>query len=95
MEKTLKELFVEYINECKYTSGLRPATIIGYEAVFNHFSVMMPEVTVPALLTVEMLNEFFKRIKTRSRIVGRNTVRVGIIDSTVKTYASKLNVFFE
>ena len=94
MEKNLSQLFDEYINECKYTRSLRPETIKGYRAVFDHFSKMMPEVNMPQLLTVEILNEFFKRIKTRIRIVGINTEKVGLEDSTIKTYGNKLNAFF-
>ena len=41
------------------------------------------------------MNAFFKRIRTRTRIVGRNTPKVGLAHSTIKTYANKLNAFFE
>lgn len=92
--KTLEQLFSEYIDECQYTKALRPQTITGYEAVFKHFSAIMPEVSVPSSLTREKLNEFFKRIRTRKRIVGRDTVKVGLQDSTIKTYSNKLNAFF-
>jgi integrase/recombinase XerD len=95
VERTLKQLFEEFISECEFTKGLRAATLVGYTASFEHFSTMMPEVTSPQALTVGMLNEFFKRIRTRVRTVGRDTRVVGLNDSTVKTYASKLNVFFE
>lgn len=92
--RDLQELFGEYINEREYSAGLRPATIKGYKAVFYHFSTMMPEITTVNLLTREVLVEFFKRIKTRTRIVGRDTPKVGLEDSTVKTYGNKLNAFF-
>ena len=92
--KTLQQLFTEYISECTYSKKLRPATIRGYKITFDHFSTMMPEVTVPESLTREMLNEFFKRISTRERIVGKDTVKVGLEDSTIKTYGTKLGTFF-
>lgn len=92
--RNLQELFNEYINECEYSKGLRPATIRGYKIVFDHFSTMMPEVTITESLTREMLNEFFKRISTRERIVGRDTKKIGLEDSTVKTYGTKLSTFF-
>ena len=95
VEKTLKQLFTDYLSECEYSTMLRPATIIGYKAVFKHFSNMMPEITNTSDLTIEMMNEFFKRIRTRDRIVGRNTQVTGLRDSTVKTYASRLDTFFE
>lgn len=91
---SLQELFNEYISECRFSRGLRPETIKGYDAVFKHFSTMMPEVVSVELLTIEKLNEFFKRIKTRERIVGRDTKKVGLTDSTIKTYGNKLNAFF-
>ena len=94
MEKTLQQLFTEYIAECTYSKKLRPETIKGYKITFDHFSTMMPEVTIPESLTREMLNEFFKRISTRERIVGRDTVKVGLADSTIKTYGTKLSTFF-
>lgn len=90
----LQKLFDDYINECQYSRCLRPQTIIGYTAVFSHFSAIMPEVADSRDLTDTMLNEFFKRIKTRKRVIGKNTLKVGLEDSTVKTYSLKLNAFF-
>jgi site-specific recombinase XerD len=94
MKKDLQELFTEYISECVHSKRLRPETIKGYKITFDHFSTMMPEVTIPELLTREMLNEFFKRISTRERIVGKNTKKIGLEDSTIKTYGTKLGTFF-
>lgn len=94
-QRTLQQLFGEYIDECQYSKGLRPETIKGYAAVFGHFSTMMPEVTSTQLLTTEMVNEFFKRIRLRRRIIGRDTPKVGLENSTIYTYSSKLNAFFE
>ena len=94
MEKNLAQLFGEYISECEHSRGLRPETIKSYKIVFDHFTKMMPEVTTTESLTREMLNEFFKRISTRERIVGRDTVKTGLEDSTIKTYGTKLNTFF-
>lgn len=94
MGKTLQQLFAEYISECQHSKKLRPETIKGYKIAFDHFSTIMPEVTIPESLTREMLNEFFKRISTRERIVGRDTVKVGLEDSTIKTYGTKLSTFF-
>ena len=91
----LQQLFEEYISGCRYTARLRTETIRGYKAVFNLFLKVMPEVTELADLTPEMLNEFFKRIQTRIRIVGRDTPKVGVKNSTIKTQWTKLNVFFD
>ncbi len=90
----LQKLFNEYVNECRFSMCLRPETIRGYIAVFSLFSKVMPEVTSTKELSPEMLNLFFKRIYTRSRIVGRNTIKTGVKNSTIKTQYSKLIVFF-
>ncbi len=86
--------FGEYINERKYCSHLCAETIRGYIAVFNLFLKVMPEVSGIEFLTPEMLVEFFRRIETRERIVGRNTIKTGVKTSTIKTQWSKLNTFF-
>lgn len=95
MEENLQELFNKYINECRFTACLRPETIRGYKAVFNLFVKIMPEVSSVDLLTKPMLNEFFQRIETRQRIVGKNTIKTGVKKSTIKTQWTKLNVFFK
>ena len=92
--KNLQELFNEYISECKYSAGLSTETIRGYKNVFDLFLRIMPEVFTLELLTTEMLNEFFKRIDTRQRIVGKGIIKTGVKKSTIKTQYSKLNVFF-
>ena len=93
MKKDIKQLYEEYINECQFSKRLRPETIRGYQAVFKTFSKIMPEVVSTKELTKGMMNEFFKRIETRKRIVGRNTIKTGVKNSTIYTYWSKLNCF--
>lgn len=91
---SLQELFEQYINECRYSACLRTETIRGYQNVFNLFLKIMPEVTTTESLNPGMLNEFFKRIQTRLRVVGRDTIKKGVKKSTIKTQWAKLNVFF-
>src|SRR6185312_123409 len=86
--------FEEYINERKFCSHLCPDTLRGYISVFNLFLKLMPEVTELNLLSPEMLVEFFRRIETRPRIIGRDTIKTGVKSSTIKTQWSKLNAFF-
>ncbi len=93
-ESQLQGFFREYISECQFSACLRPETVRGYCAVFSLFTKIMPEVSSTEFLTPEMLNDFFKRIQTRKRLVGRNTVKTGVKNSTIKTQYSKLNVFF-
>jgi len=90
----LTGIFQEYINECRFSECLRVETIRGYENVFRLFKKIMPEVTTVESLNAGMLNEFFKRICTRPRIVGKGEIRTGVKNSTIKTHYNKLNAFF-
>ena len=92
--ESLPKLFDKYVDELCYSACLRPETIRGYRNVFELFLRLMPEVTTLKDLTPEMLNEFFKRIQTRQRKVGKETIKTGVKKSTIKTQWSKLNVFF-
>lgn len=91
----LQQLFEEYVSGCRYSARLSRETIRGYQSVFNLFLKVMPEITELEDLTPEMLNEFFKRIQTRIRIVGKDTPKTGVRNSTIKTQWTKLNVFFK
>lgn len=93
-EYTLIDLFDNYINECKYSTRLSSETTRGYKNVFELFLKVMPEVDSLELLNTQILNEFFKRIQTRVRPVGK-MYKKGVKASTIKTQRSKLNVFFE
>lgn len=95
MKKELQELYSDFINECKYSACLRPETIRGYKAVFDLFIKVMPEVNSVDLLTTPILNEFFKRIQIRQRIIGKDILKTGVKNSTIKTHWTKLNVFFK
>jgi integrase/recombinase XerD len=56
---------------------------------------MMPEVSYPEQLSPGMITTFFKRLQTRERIIGKKEKRVGIKDSTLKTYGNRLKMFFK
>jgi len=94
-ETDLKQLFDAYLKECEFSSGLRPATIRGYKAVFNLFLSLIPEAHNTQFLTPALILEFFKRLQTRQRLVGKSSCKVGVRNSTIKTYWTKLNSFFE
>lgn len=70
----------------------RPQTIRSYRETFLLFSNLMPEVTKTHHLSTIKVNEFFKRLQTRQRSVGKHT-KSGLKDSTIATYWSKLNTF--
>ena len=94
MGNNIEVLFNNYINECRFSACLSSETIRGYQAVFNLFRKVMPEVISLDLLSKEMLNEYFKRIENRERRLGKEIV-CGVKKSTIKTHWSKLNVFFK
>ncbi|MCI2229934.1 site-specific integrase [Polaribacter sp. MSW13] len=90
----LKELFQNYLSECEYSKQLRKATIKSYHDVFSTFQKIMPEIILVDDLYPLVMNLFFQRLKTRKKIVGKNTVRIGVKDSTIRTYYNKLIAFF-
>ncbi|OGJ54777.1 hypothetical protein A2880_03320 [Candidatus Peribacteria bacterium RIFCSPHIGHO2_01_FULL_49_38] len=92
-ERDIRTLFSEYISECKYTLRRRPETLRGYEAVFSTFVKLCPGVSLDTL-TAKTITQFFERLQTRERIVGRDIVAKGVKDSTIGTYSSKLHSFF-
>ena len=94
MNNGLLKLFDKFENEICYSGRLSHETIRGYKAVFVLFIKVMPEINSTELLTSESLNEYFKRIQTRSRLVGKE-IKTGVKSSTIKTHWSKLNVFFK
>lgn len=94
-EYELKYLFEEYLKECQFTSGLRPATIKGYSSIFLLFTQLMPDVVSVHFLTPSVMTEFFRQLQQRTRFVGIDIPKSGVKPSTIKTYWSKLNAFFE
>src|SRR3989344_6588441 len=94
MSSDLRTLFDQFIQECKYTHRLRPETLRGYEAVFSTFLKLCPEASLQTL-NPAIIAQFYKTLQTRERIVGRNTPKKGVKDSTIDTYSSKLHSFFK
>jgi integrase/recombinase XerD len=95
MQNDLQKLFEEYARECEFSARLSKETVRGYKNVFSLFLKIMPEVSSVELLSGEMLNEFFRRIETRPRMISKNVSKTGVKSSTIKTQYSKLNVFFK
>jgi len=95
MHWNLRELFDKYIDECRFAKRLRTETVRGYSEVFRTFSVVMPEIVTAAEVNMEILTVFFKRIESRERKVGSDQTKRGVKASTIKTYGSKLNTFFD
>jgi site-specific recombinase XerD len=55
----------------------------------------MPEIDTVKDVTAELVIVFFKRIQTRERIVGKGILKVGLKNSTLRTYARRLKSFFK
>jgi len=94
-EKNLRVLFNNFKNESVYSSRLSKETIRGYVNSFILFEKIMPEIDTTDLLSQSALTEFFKRLETRGRKVGKGEIKTGVKKSTIRTYWAKLNVFFK
>lgn len=90
----LEELHREFINEQRFAARLSDVTLRGYEQSFALLQEVMPGISVGDLTPKTMI-EFFRRLETRHRIVGRGIKKVGVKKSTIATYRSKLNRFFQ
>ena len=94
MKKDLPQLHRDFMKECEFSAKLSPETLRGYQASFELLLRLMPHTELSAL-SPDMMTEFFKRLEKRERKVGKNGTKTGIKKSTVATYRSKLNKFFE
>lgn len=91
---SLKELFENYISECRYSKQLRPETMKSYTDVFHTFQKIMPEVLYVKDIRPYIMAEFLKRVSTRERTIGKDAKRIGVKPSTIRTYYNKLIAFF-
>lgn len=89
----LARLHEEFIAEQRFSTRLVAPTLRGYRQSFAVLLHLMPTLTATQL-TPAAMTEFFRRLETRSRLLGRGQERVGVKTSTVATYRSKLNRFF-
>lgn len=92
-DNELQLLFKIYLSECQYTKRLSLHTIKGYQEVFNTFQKIVPEIRNAQDLNPNVLSEFFHRLGTRKRKVGKLS-KIGIKPSTTSTYFNKLMAFF-
>ena len=90
----LEELHREFINEQRFAARLSEVTLRGYEQSLALLQEVMPGLSASDL-TPKTMTEFFRRLETRHRIVGRGIKKVGVKKSTIATYRSKLNRFFQ
>jgi len=92
--KNIDQLFQEFMWECEFARKLRPETIKGYNNVYTTFRKLNPDLRIKDINTFT-ITAFFKQLEERKRVVGKGTIRVGVKKSTLATYWSKLNGFFE
>jgi site-specific recombinase XerD len=92
---SLQQLFDEYVNECEFVKRLRPETIRSSKESFRHFKAIVPEVSSLADISPEIITVFFKRLQTRERLIGKGVKKIGVKDSTILTYGSRLKTFFK
>jgi len=90
----IETLFDKFIYECTYVLQRRPETIRTYRGVFEPF-IKLSGITSLAEINTDHLAHFFETLQTRERVVGRGTIKKGVKNSTIHTYASKLHTFFE
>lgn len=93
-KKKLQELFDQYIQVCEYSLRRRPATIKSYRDTFRLLTHLIPNLDYTHQLSSTKMNEFFKILQTRKRIVGKNKEKVGVKNNTIASYWGKLNPFF-
>jgi site-specific recombinase XerC len=90
----LARLHEQFLGEQRFSARLSTSTLRGYRQTFALLVALMPTLDTQQL-TPAAMTEFFRRLETRSRVIGRGQAEVvGVKTSTVATYRSKLNRFF-
>lgn len=92
-QKSLNELFEDFITEAEYVRRKKPRTIYGYRYSFNTFTKLVTGVSLQ-LLTPQTMTTFFQILHERKRVVGRGEMKSGVKDSTQASYWNKLSAFF-
>lgn len=93
MNKTIEQLFDKYLSECRYSSKLSDETLRGCRACFDTLLKLMPGICLGDI-SGEVMTTFFQKLDERERIVGRGIIKTGVKRSTIATYRSKFNRFF-
>ena len=94
MKQNIIQLHEEFMQGQKFSVRLSSETLRGYQHTFDLLIKMMPTITLE-MLSEKTMTEFFKRLELRERTVGRGIIKKGIRKSTIATYRSKLNKFFQ
>jgi integrase/recombinase XerD len=91
--KDLSLLHQDFLAEQRYSARLSPATLRGYSQSFARLQSLLPSLTLDHL-TPALMTDFFRKLESRRRSFGRGREAVGVKNSTVATYRSKLSRFF-
>ena len=94
MRGEIQQLFNQFIHECEFSRRLRPETLRGYKETFRLFIKLLPGTSLGTINQQHMI-KFFQMLEERQRIVGKGILKIGVKKSTVATYRSKLNTFFD
>lgn len=94
MKKGLESCFAEFIYEAEFVKKVRTETLRGYKNSFTLLLKIIPGLSIESLHASTVI-EFFKILQERNRVVGKGIIKRGVKKSTVATYWSKLNVFFD
>ena len=94
LRKSIHQLFDEFLFEAEFVKKVRPKTLLAYRHTFNLFQKLVPDISLNEITSATVV-QFFKILQERKRPVGRGMVKIGIKKSTVATYWSKLNAFFQ
>lgn len=92
--KYLVGLFEQFAEQSRYAEGKRATTIFGYRSTFMLLQKLIPNICLE-MLTPQMMIEFSRRLQNRERVVGRGLIKSGVKNSTLATYRSKLESFFD
>jgi site-specific recombinase XerD len=92
MKHSISSIHDQFMEQCRYSARLRPATLRSYDATFKLFISLTPNARI-ADLTPATMSRFFRTLEERVRIVGRDSTRSGVRSSTIATYRAKLNRF--
>lgn len=90
---SLSTLHDQFLAEQRFAARRAEATLRGYRQCFRTLLNLRPDLTLEGL-TPAAMTEFFRRLETRTRFVGRGLERRGVKASTVATYRNKLGRFF-
>ncbi len=90
---SLSQLHRQFTDEQRFATRLSDVTLRGYRQSFSLLQEVMPSLSDQELSPAAM-TEFFRRLETRTRTVGKGIKKTGVRNSTIATYRSKLNRFF-